>query len=328
MKLESLGMISFILLIEDKAGLESLKHIARFAKINSLSHEVIATISNGSHLGKQQIEKAIANIDNTTILISEANSNDALYSLGLEQALGDTLIEIPHSLHVLNVLEFLSREDSKLNFEKIIKVEGRGDFAIQLLPENLGKIDRMLSWIASKTLEIDTSTMSLYPRISSRSALTNWNSRRLRHKVVRLAPQLNFVPVQAIVDFDIQKLKSDLEVSVGMRTIVHSTPKPLRWVSLISLSGSGLSLLYSIFVLFLGTTSSTARGWTTTSLQLSGLSFLILLVLGLLSEYIFQIVASTIAQPSYFIVREYTSRRFTFSTKENVEAEANEKYGI
>jgi hypothetical protein len=320
--ISSLGMFSFVFVLEDISGLQKVSSINEFMKSKELSFEIIGMVSESAELDRDELKFAMEKFDNTTILVSAAHSRDVLYSLGLEIALGDIVVEIPYMEHVDAVLDYLESNQFELFVEHVSRsFIGGGNFAIQLRPKKLGKKDVLLSWVATKTLDTKISTLSLYPRISSRSALSNWNSRRVRDKVVRLASQLNFISVSNIFREDIKPLKSDLRITTGLRTIVHSTPKPLRWVSSVSLMGSLISLIYSLYVVFLGTKSNTIRGWTTTNLQLSGISFLILLVIGLLSEYVFQIVASIISQPSYSIRAEYASKRFTYRIEKNLDLE-------
>ena len=71
-------------------------------------------------------------------------------------------------------------------------------------------------------------------------------------------------------------------------------------------------------VLVVGINKKVVSGWTTTNLQISGLSFLTLLVLGVLTEYIYQIAATSIDQPAFRVIREHISQRYDFRIESNV----------
>ena len=64
-----------------------------------------------------------------------------------------------------------------------------------------------------------------------------------------------------------------------------------------------------------------AKGWTTLSLQQSGMFFLISLVLFVLTEYLIQTIQLSTQGPAYFVVRESTSALLTHRHRLNVESQ-------
>lgn len=78
---------------------------------------------------------------------------------------------------------------------------------------------------------------------------------------------------------------------------------PLRGASYAALLGGGLSALYSVYVfaVFL-LKRDVAAGWTTLSLQLSGMMFVFSIVLLFISEYIIQIHAGAPPRSRRFLV--------------------------
>jgi hypothetical protein len=71
-------------------------------------------------------------------------------------------------------------------------------------------------------------------------------------------------------------------------------------------------------VLIVGINRKVVPGWTTTNLQISGLSFLILAVLGVLTEYIYQIAAASIDQPTSRVIQEHMSPNYAFRKNLNI----------
>ena len=72
--------------------------------------------------------------------------------------------------------------------------------------------------------------------------------------------------------------------------------------------GAFLNLLYACYVVIIFLLKPTvAAGWTTLSLQLSGMFFLVCLILAVLSEYVGTILGEVRSRPLYFIAQEVNS---------------------
>ncbi|TZG25854.1 glycosyltransferase [Sphingomonas montanisoli] len=103
--------------------------------------------------------------------------------------------------------------------------------------------------------------------------------------------------------------------------LFSSTLAPLRFVSMLALLGSVANILYSIYVVIIAfSMNSVARGWTTLSLQQSGMFFLLSIVFFVLAEYMVRMVQWSMGEPPYFIVGEAVSSTLTRHQKLNVEA--------
>jgi glycosyltransferase involved in cell wall biosynthesis len=106
----------------------------------------------------------------------------------------------------------------------------------------------------------------------------------------------------------------------GMRLLVSTTRAPLRLVTWCSLFGAGANLLYSGYVIAVALLKpDVAPGWTTLSLQLSGMFFLISLVLWMLGEYILHVASLSNEGPLYHVAQEFTSVVMTRRQKLNIE---------
>lgn len=109
-------------------------------------------------------------------------------------------------------------------------------------------------------------------------------------------------------------------VDRGMRLLVSTTRAPMRIVTSLSLFGAGANLVYSVYVLAIGFfKADVAPGWVSLSLQLSGMFFLLSLVLLVLGEYILHTVTLSNAGPLYHVGQEFTSARMTRRQKLNIE---------
>jgi polyisoprenyl-phosphate glycosyltransferase len=104
----------------------------------------------------------------------------------------------------------------------------------------------------------------------------------------------------------------------GLSMLLSSSTAPMRMVTGVCLTAAFLNLGYSVYVVavFLFY-KKVAPGWTTLSLQISGMFFLLAAALAILSEYVIRI-ASVGRVPRYCIVAEFRSSSFTREQRVNV----------
>lgn len=109
----------------------------------------------------------------------------------------------------------------------------------------------------------------------------------------------------------------------GMRLLISTTRAPMRLVTTLSLFGAVANLLYSVYVVAIALfKADVAPGWTSLSLQQSGMFLLISLVLLVLGEYILSMASLTSEGPLYHVGQEFTSVRMTRRERLNVEEAA------
>ena len=109
-------------------------------------------------------------------------------------------------------------------------------------------------------------------------------------------------------------------VDRSARLLVSTTSAPMRAVTSLSIFGAVANLCYSVYVVAIALFKhDVAQGWVSTSLQLSGMFFLISLVLFVLGEYLLNMVALANEGPLYHVAQEFTSVRITRRQKLNVE---------
>jgi polyisoprenyl-phosphate glycosyltransferase len=89
---------------------------------------------------------------------------------------------------------------------------------------------------------------------------------------------------------------------------VNHSAAPMRIVSLLGLAGSFSSLIYSLYVVgvyFLK--NDVMPGWTTLSLQVSGLFFLVFVMLTLIGEHLGRLLDESVDRPLYHVREEQSS---------------------
>lgn len=106
----------------------------------------------------------------------------------------------------------------------------------------------------------------------------------------------------------------------GIRLLVSTTRAPMRLVTTLSLFGAFANLLYTGYVIDIAIfKDNVAPGWITTSLQQSGMFFLLSLVLLVLGEYILHMAHLSNEGPLYHVAQEFTSAVMTRKNKLNIE---------
>jgi glycosyltransferase involved in cell wall biosynthesis len=94
----------------------------------------------------------------------------------------------------------------------------------------------------------------------------------------------------------------------ALSLIVHSSMRPLRLLSAAALAGSFLILCYVTYVVIVYFVKDDVMpGWTTLSLQVSGLFFLMFIMLALFGEYLGRLIDETSERPLYFVRDERSS---------------------
>jgi polyisoprenyl-phosphate glycosyltransferase len=117
-----------------------------------------------------------------------------------------------------------------------------------------------------------------------------------------------------------QSKKLSESIEKGIRLMVSTTRAPMRIVTVLSLFGAGANLIYSLYVVSIGLfAENVAPGWVSMSLQMSGMFFLISLVLLVLGEYILQMASLSNEGPQYHVGQEFTSAKMTRLEKLNLE---------
>lgn len=105
---------------------------------------------------------------------------------------------------------------------------------------------------------------------------------------------------------DKQPVGSELGVAIDLLT--SYTRHPLRVVTAAGLLGAMLNLVYALYVVTMFfVKSDIAEGWTTLSLQMSGMFFLVSLILAVMSEYVGTILGEVRSRPLYFVAQEVNS---------------------
>lgn len=178
-------------------------------------------------------------------------------------------------------------------------------------------------------LGIDASREMPFFRVLSRKVINFMLQHQASGLSYRLLPAVSgFSKATVTYDRSIQPPPRNLldDIERGMRLLVSSSFGPMRVVTLLSLFGAVMNLLYSFYVMAIALFKvEVAPGWVTLSLQQSGMFFLFSLVLLVLGEYILHMAKLAANVPSYYVTDDFTSAVITRRNRLNVEISAGEK---
>jgi len=160
--------------------------------------------------------------------------------------------------------------------------------------------------------EIRTGTTGL--RVLSRAAVNSLARVRKRKRhfpvlVTEVGLNLTFYPYDRVSRTGRPAtISTRHNIRYGLSLLVHHTILPLRLASLLGLVGSAISAIYSVYVLLTYLfKSDVLPGWTTLSLQISGLFFFVCIILALIGEYLGRVLEEVSDRPLYHIREESSS---------------------
>ncbi|MEI6656444.1 MAG: glycosyltransferase [Verrucomicrobiota bacterium] len=241
--------------------------------------------------------------------LSRSFGRDIAFSAGIESAIGDFVVTLDLRTDPINVIPQmidLCRKSGGI-------VHGMAENA---LPRSLARewSGSMFRNYCRKHLGVDIKRGVSDLRVMSRQAVNallqvREQNRYLRVLTLTLGYQHEFFPYSLLSKTGSPRVTTwRAEVATAVDLLAANTRHPLRLVTAVGLLGACLNLLYALYVVTVFLIRPTvAEGWTTLSLQSSGMFFFICLILTVLSEYVGTILGEVRSRPHYFIAQEANS---------------------
>jgi polyisoprenyl-phosphate glycosyltransferase len=253
------------------------------------------------------------------VLARRRNDNVAL-TVGLDRAIGD-----------FAVLMDLVRDPPEL-LPDLVALATHGAEIVYALPRerlrSAGLYNRIagmfLSFVA-RLNQVDLPRATSTYRVLSRSVLNYVLESADHHRILDLAPALSGYPYKSL-EYDRLSGAGGNERSVGRNALYKaldlmfsSSVRPLRFVTLMSLGICVLIVIYAIYVVAVTfILKNIANGWVSLSLQISGLFFLVCIVLAVMSEYLLQVLEATKRRAPYHVSSESYSSTMDYKQDLNV----------
>lgn len=258
--------------------------------------------------------------DATCIFLGERADFDAARVLGIDHAIGDYVFLLTPTDAEISVLPSMI-DAAREGFDLVIaKRKGAPVQDRWLYYVSRRLFLRFLGFIAGVAVDLDSSPLRLLSRPAALHLL-NQRHAELLLKSSGIGSGFPSKVLEDTIEEPVNRAQRSMSRSVGkgLRAIVSSGSVPVRLASVTALATGGLALVYSLYVvatyLF---KPDVAPGWTTVSLQVSGMMFLFAIILALLAEYIIQIYEGMPVSRRRFVTREFKSERTRRSGRLNV----------
>ena len=250
--------------------------------------------------------------DVTVLFLGELQHDDTCRLLGIEQAIGDYILLCTPTVAEIHDLDLVLAPLAE-GYELVTGARPERVGAVRNpLESALFELFRGAFWLASgMTYSREAPGM----RVLSRAAALHLLSRRAAEVRVR-APELeNGFPTAVVLlpsapTHATPRLSLRASISRAIRLLLTSSSLPMRAASLLGVAGGVGSLVYMIYVLVTWLVKpDIAPGWTTLSLQVSGMCFLFSVLFLLISEYLVQILSVLpVRSRRHLVTREITSQ--------------------
>lgn len=238
--------------------------------------------------------------------LSRVYSHDTAIIAGLESAIGDHVVITDPMLDPTKDIEGLVQ----MNVEKDI-VQGVAKVSERrMLESNLGR--KLFYWYNRRHLNIDIPIRATYFIALSRRAVRSiTSSGRFESHIRHIIKTIGYSYAQYEYTTKEDPTKSrNLKTSVveALDIVTSHSTHPLRFMSWIGFFASVLNLLYVFYILGIAIfKKDVVEGWTTMSLQLSVMFFILFLFMIVLAEYIGKILNEARQDARYLVMDELTS---------------------
>jgi hypothetical protein len=280
-------------------------------------------VDNGSLQDQSSLYSKITLVDGfpnlqVFILAQEVDEETAI-CVGLENALGDCVLIINPLEDDLSLIEDILQEFQ--NGNDVVFIEN-------MFVQNQGFLYRFLSQRFEFIFRLFTGV-----NLKKEAPKFRLLGKRVVNFILQFpVPSRIYRLIPASAGFNTEKIcysnskvisaKKNIKnrVSKAFKLLINTTFGPLRIINIFCFFGAISNIVYSIYVVAIALIKEDiAPGWITMSLQLSGMFFLISLVLLIFGEYLINIKSVVDQGPIYFVSKEYTSKVFTKRSKLNVQ---------
>ncbi len=294
------------------------KLIALFAS-HYTNYEVIIVDGSLTKTKNDHVIEALLKLPCIRIIrLAQDFKYDTALFAGLEVSIGDFVCTLDPSTDPIEMIPELIKNNRSNDVVQ-------GVSAKPIKGSKVGQLGRRLFyWYNRRYIGIDIPLNATYFASYSRRAINSIaqstrSHRHIRHLARRVGYAYEVVPYEPLKELGSnKKLKTGLFEALEI-AISYST-HPLRFVTWLGFIAGVINVLYAAYVLLVNIFSKTVvQGWTTTSLQLSLMFFLLFIAVVILSEYIGRILTESYKDPHYYVADELTSTvALADSNKRNV----------
>jgi hypothetical protein len=242
--------------------------------------------------------------------------DEVAFTAGLDGALGDVIVTArlgaDSPVDILRCAAMVDQETAV-----VVGVDSSGPAGRRLAL-------RVTRALASASMGEEIASVSLGLRGYSRPAMDAWLPRRDRDRVLRMMPSISGYKC-AVLPYTAGNRPRSRQASSFrqvLRSIFYASGRPLRMAVGLALVASVINVIYALYVAAVGMFQGAVPGWTSMSLQMSFMFFLLSVVIAIMAEFMFQSNETANERPIYRVAFEATSSLLGARDMLNVEAEA------
>jgi hypothetical protein len=309
MKFTEDDFLSVVLIDDSSKSIDVYRIVLEYLSSEVKKFEVIICFGT-KDMSDYQEKKAYLEVqENVACYLLASTNKEELLSYGLEVALGDWVLDNEISAETASYIDQLLKI-ARLFPSNVTFLIGSGN--------NSTLRDRFLSRLSVLILSYRISSFAPIARLMSRKSLRRWESMNLKNKLVRVAPFLSGTYGETTKLVGFCEINSKRLFRIGIRTLLYSSPKPLRIVSTLSFVAASWSMVTAVYVFIRGLATDVTPGWASTNLQMSLLSFITATSLGVISEYVYQGILGSQNLNGGLLLEENISLKYGYSENPNV----------
>lgn len=239
------------------------------------------------------------------IQLSRRYSHDTAIMAGLEGSIGDFTVITDPALDPIDDIPRIVVENQLCDIVQ-------GAALDQQRRIHKSAMRRLFYWYSRNYVMVDVPTNATYFISLSRKAVAAITSSARGSVHIRFIIKMVGYSYKLLPYEPLQSPIRNHSLRVGIfeaADIISSySVHPLRFISWVGLLASVVSIIYALYVVIVTLTfSHVAQGWTTTSLQISGLFFILFLILVVLAEYVGKLLVELRRDRIYHVIDERVS---------------------
>jgi glycosyltransferase involved in cell wall biosynthesis len=240
------------------------------------------------------------------IRLSRQFKHDTAVFSGLEAAIGDYVVVIDPTLDPIEHISKVIEKNKEIDI-----IQGVSTMPIKgVLGTDVGR--NLFYWYNRKYLGMDIHQQSTYFMSLSRRAVnaltsSNRHDKHVRHLLKVIGYKFAIHDYEPLQDPSTQR---SLRTSIlqALEIVSNYSTHPLRFVTWLGFFAGVINLFYAGYVVVVSLLKDDIEpGWTTMSIQLSVMFFILFTILVILCEYIGRILGESRKDPQYLIMDEQSS---------------------
>jgi hypothetical protein len=301
------------IIVQDEAPMD----LALIGRLNAalaqvaMDSEIIIVANNISSDTARRLRPLVESVpDSTCVILASPTDPDIARLIGIDYAIGDYVLFVTPTPSEIAILDQLVNQTSDgFDIVSVVDPNAPQTFANRRIYQFLYEtFFALYSVFTGRTVKPEGVTLRLFSRAAA-LYVTNQFGGEILLKAREIgtgfpATQLS-IPGISEGAARIRNFKDAWRKAMRM---MSSNAAPLRAALLVSFAAAILSLLYSIYIFIVYFLVTYVRGWTTMSLQISGMMLLFSVVFMLLAEYVIQIHSTNPARwRRGLVMREWRS---------------------